>query len=75
MFRKLFVAGTATVATLLSTVSANAWLGCGFGGFGFGGCGFGGFGLGFPFFGLGCGFGLGFPFAGFGFPFISPFCW
>lgn len=66
MFRKLVAAGTATIAMLLSVASANAWWGCGFGGFGFGGCGLG---FGFPF--LGCGFGLGFPFG----PFWNPFLW
>jgi hypothetical protein len=53
MLRKMVVAGTAAIATVLSVASVNAWCGCGLGGFGFPF-----FGLGFPF------FGLGFPFWG-----------
>jgi hypothetical protein len=80
MFKKLIVAGAATLAALAAP--ATAWFGP-FGGFGFGGFGFNSFsslafssfGFGFPFGGFGfpfCGLGLGFPFGGCGF---SPFWW
>jgi hypothetical protein len=67
MFKKLMLAGTAAIATVMTTLPAAAWwggwgfrgLGFGLGGFGFRGLGFGLGGFGFPYFG-----GFGFPYFG-----------
>ena len=67
MFKKLMLAGTAAIATVMTTLPAAAWwggwgmrgLGFGLGGFGFRGLGFGLGGWGLRGLGWGLGWGLG----------------